>query len=166
MLGNTPKRLWRQKNSASQKPQTVPLLSSPMLPLSDAACSFITLDRENSPLSTSPFYAMSVICAAKIWGKHSAAPRGVFFFYWKDSNRSWNVSYAHLPPALKFIGNMIYFQAPADPMRGSCCLYLSIVLPGRGRLFSSHNAPVIKRTLGKGHWKKSSKQTLCRDVNP
>lgn len=26
-----------------------------------------------------PFYAMSVICAAKIWEKHSATPRGVFF---------------------------------------------------------------------------------------
>lgn len=119
------------------------------------------------------FYAMSVICAAKIWEKHSAAPRGVFFlffffiFCWKDSNRNWNGSNSCLPPAPKFIENMIYLQAAADPVwEGHVASTLNSI-SCMGSVIFLRNAPVIKWNWDKGHCNAqiSSKCTLCRDVN-
>lgn len=109
---------------------------------------------------------MSIIWTAKIWEKHSAIPRGVFFC-WKDSNRSWNGSNSALLPALKFIDNMIYLQAPAGPVwEGHVASALNSITC-MGSVIFLCNIPVIKWNWDKGHCKAqiSSKCALCRDVN-
>lgn len=89
------------------------------------------------------------------------------FFCWKDSDRSWNGSNSCLPPALKFIENMIYLQAPADPVwEGHVASNLNSITC-MGSVIFLGNAPVIKWDWDKDHCKAqiSSKCALCRDVN-
>lgn len=108
------------------------------------------------PLSTSPFMP----CLYSVQQRYEKnilplpeVPFFFFFFYWKDSNRSWNGSNSRLPPALKFIENMIYLQAPAGPVwEGHVASILDSITCTRSVIFL-RNAPVIKWNWYKGHCK-------------
>lgn len=130
-----------------------------MLPLSDAACSFMTLDSENFPSAPALLCHVHNLCSKDMRKTFCHSPR--CFFCWKDSNRSWNGSNSRLPPAIKFIENMIYLQAPADPM------WVGHVAATLDSITCMGSAIVIKWKWDKGHLKAKifSECRFHRDVN-
>lgn len=171
MLENLPKRCDNPQFSFKKKTnQIVTFPTFLTLPLRDAACSFMTLDSENRPWAPALLCHVCNLCSKDMRKTFCHSPRCFFiflFFYWKDSNRSWNGSNSRLPPAVKFIENMIYLQAPAGPVWEGHVASILDSITCTGSVIFLRNAPVIKWNWYKGHCKAqiSSKGALRRDVN-
>lgn len=70
-----------------------------------------------------PFYAMSIICAAKIWEKHSATPRGAFLLERFKPELKW-LQFSSSPSSKVYRKYDLFTGSSRSNVSGSRCLHV------------------------------------------